>query len=320
MDAFTFEFGNVQTGFFPGANAKAEKLSVALRLLFFLKNGRRFFEFIIVSFAVLSLLNSFPASLGQSLTTIVTTITTPVTTVGTVKSTIGSTQALSTIVYTAAYTTMFIIKPPGTGYGCRSEAYGPFTLTKGEALSYDITLNTPISIYIMSANDYQTWTASNACKVRSALYSREQVSSDYIDMVAPSKGDYYLILLNLSQTSSASINVGYTDIAQVITTIQGPDVTEFPTTETQTATSMFTEVQPVTDTLQTYAPFAIILVLIIALSLIAFRRHSKKRSGTETVAARQAVLVSGKFCRKCGKPIRVSTKFCPACGAGTAHD
>ncbi len=193
------------------------------------------------------------------------------------------------------------------------QAYGPFTLTQGEALSFDVTSNIPISIYIMTANDYQAWANGSTCAAGSSvLYSRQQVSSDYIDMIAPSSGDYYLVLLNLSPTRSASVNVGYTDIYQAVTTVPVPAVTEFATTETQTATSRLTEVQPVTEPLQQYGLYAIILVLVLALGLLALRRRSSKKTvGTATVAAKQAAPISGKFCGDCGKPISMEAKFCP---------
>jgi hypothetical protein len=259
-----------------------------------------------------------PGGLGQSLTTIVTTITTPVTTVATVNSTVGSTQGLSTELHTDAYTTPFVIQPTQGTYGCIYQAL-PFTANNGEAISVDVKSSIPISIYIMTAVDYQAWLAGNSCAAASSvLYSREQVSSVYIDMIAPSSGGYDLVLLNLSPTNSASVNVGYTGISQAVTTVFLPVVSAFALTETYTATSTLTEVQPVTEPLQQYGLYAIIFVLVLALGFLALRRRSSKKTvGTATVATGETAPVSGRFCGDCGKPIPIDAEFCPKCGAST---
>jgi len=172
----------------------------------------------------------------------------------------------------------------------------------------------------MTANEYQAWLAGNSCAAGgSVLYSREQVSSVYVDMIAPSSGRYDLVLLNFSPTSSASVNVGYTGISQAVTTVSLPVVSAFALTETYTTTSTLTEVQPVTEPLQQYGLYVIILVLVLALGFLAFRRRSSKKKtvGTATVAAKQATPITGKFCGDCGKPISMEAKFCPECGAST---
>jgi hypothetical protein len=292
-----------------------------VRILFFLKNGRRFFQFVLVGVAVLSLLGSLPASVSQSLTTIVTTVTTPITTFEMVESTVGSTRSTSTEFHTIAYTTLFVIQPTGGVYGCVPQAYGPFTLADGEPLACDIASNNPISVYIMSASEYRAWAASNSCSVGSAQYSRDKVTSVYIDMIAPSSGDYYLLLLNFSSTRSASVNVGYTDVSQTVTSVLVPVISEFAVTETQTVMTKLTHVQQVTDPLQQYGFLAVVLALVLVVALLALRRRSnKKATGSVTVAAKQAAPAGEKFCGDCGKPIPVSAKFCPVCGASTDDD
>ena len=152
-------------------------------------SGRELVSSLLLLVALFALV-TMPAGVGQSLTL----------------TTIGITQGLSTVFYTAAYTTLFVIQPTGGTYGCTHQAYGPFKLTEGDALSVDVTSNIPISIYIMTANDYQAWANGPTCAAGSSvLYSREKVSSDYIDMIASSSGDYYLVLLNFSPTNSASV-------------------------------------------------------------------------------------------------------------------
>jgi hypothetical protein len=137
-------------------------------------------------------------------------------------------------------------------------------------------------------------------------------------MIAPSSGGYDLVLLNFSPTSSASVNVGYTGISQAVTTVSLPVVSAFALTETYTATSTLTEVQPVTEPLQQYGLYVIILVLVLALGFLALRRRSSKKTvGTATVAAKRAAPISERFCGDCGKPILMEAKFCPECGANT---
>jgi hypothetical protein len=220
-------------------------------------------------------------------------------------TTIGATQSLSTVIHTYAYTTQFIMNPTGGTYRCTTQPYGPFKLTAGDALAIDVTSNIPISIYMMTANDYQAWANAATCAVGSSvMYSREKVSSDYIDMIAPSTGDYYLLLLNFSPTNSASVNVRHAYIIQAVTTVIVPVVREVP----------------VTEPVQQYGFYVIgILVLVLALGLLALWRHSstKKAAGTATVAAKQISSVSGKFCGDCGQPIPIDAEFCPKCGAST---
>lgn len=249
-------------------------------------SGRELVSSLLLLVALLALV-TMPAGVGQSLTL----------------TTIGTTQGLSTVFYTDAHTTLFVIKPTGGTYECMPIAFGPFTLTEGEAVSFGVKSNTPISIFIMTENDYQVWEKAPTCTVSSSvLYSREKVSSDYIDMIAPSSGDYELVLLNISPTISANVNVDYAYIIQAVTTVHVPVVTE----------------APVTEPLQQYGLYGIILVLVLAFGFLVARNLSRKKTvGTATVAPKQAAPISGKFCGDCGKPILTNAKFCPECGAST---
>ncbi len=248
-------------------------------------SGRELVSSLLLLVALFALLG-MPAGVGQSLTL----------------TTIGTTQGLSTMFYTAAYTTMFVIQPTGGTYACMDQPYGPFKITKGDTISVDVTSNIPISFYIMTASDYQTWAAAPSCAIGSSVqYSREDVSKGYIDMIASSTGDYYLLLLNFSPTNSASVNVDYAYISQAVTTVFVPVVTEVPVT------------QPV----QQYGLYVILLVLVLASAFLALRHRSSKKTGTATVAEKQALPISGKFCGDCGKPIPIDATFCPECGAST---
>jgi hypothetical protein len=249
-------------------------------------SSRELVSSLLLLVALLALV-TMPTGVGQSLTL----------------TTIGTTQGLSTVFYTAAYTTQFVIQSTGGTYACNDQAYGPFKLTEGEALSIGVTSNTPISFYIMTASDYKTWAAAPSCAIGSSVqYSRELVTKDRIDMIAPSTGNYDLLLLNFSPTISASVNVDYAYISQAVTTVSIPVVNEVPVT------------QPV----QQYGLYVIILVLALALGFLAlWRRFRKKTVATATVEAQQAGPVSGKFCGDCGKPIPIDVMFCPECGAST---
>jgi hypothetical protein len=249
-------------------------------------SGRELVSSLLLLVALLALA-TMPSGVGQSLTL----------------TTIGTTQGLSTVFYTDAHTTQFLIQSTGGTYVCNDEAYGPFKLTAGEALSIGVTSNTPISFYIMTASDYQTWAAAPSCAIGSSVqFSRELVTKDRIDMIAPSTGNYDLLLLNFSPTISANVSVDYAHVSQAVTTVFVPVVTEVP----------------VTEPVQQYGLYVIILVLVLASGFLVARRLSgKKTVGTATVAAQQAVPVSGKFCGDCGKPIPIDAEFCPKCGAST---
>lgn len=256
-----------------------------------------------------------PSGVGQSLTTIMKTVTTPVVVVDTVSSTVGTTQSSSTIAQTSAYSTPFVIQPTQGRYSCIYQEL-PFTASKGEAISVDVKSSIPISVYIMTAADYQAWVTGNSCTVASSvLYSRQQVSTVLIDMIAPSTGDYDLLFLNVSPSSSANVSVGFQGVSQGFTAISVPVVKGFLVTKTQNATNILTVVQTVTiEPLQQYGPLAILVVLILTIVLVGLRRRSLKQ---KPEAATTAVPVKGKFCGDCGRPILMEAKFCPVCGSST---
>lgn len=260
-----------------------------------------------------------PGSVGQSLTTIVTTVTTPVVIVDTVNSTVGTTQSPSTVSKTDAYSTPFVIQPTQGMYGCIYQALR-FTASEGEAISVDVKSSIPISIYIMTADDYRAWLAGKSCAAASSvLYSRQQVSTIFVDMLAPSTGDYDLVFLNLSSSSSANVSVDFQGVSQGLTTLSVPVVTGFPVTETYTATGNVTEVQTVTSPFsmlqQNGVTLGIITVVVLVLLVLAFRRRSKRRKAkAATVAPMMKAPVSGRFCGNCGKAIPSVSKFCNYCG------
>ena len=255
-----------------------------------------------------------PIGVGQSLTTILTTVTTPVATVGTVSWTIGTTQVVSSVLHTEGLTTSFSMKGTGGSYGCIYQQV-PFTASQGEAIAVNLQSDAPVSIYIMTASDYQAWVNSKSCPATNTiLYNKDQVSSDYVDMIAPSTGNYYLVLLNFSPSRSANVNVGVLGSARVATTMNVPVLTQAPTTSTNTVVSTLTLVQPVSDTLQQYGLFALPVILVLAVGLLAFQRRSSKR---KVEATRAVVPVTGRFCGDCGNAIPIDAKFCPKCGANT---
>jgi hypothetical protein len=269
--------------------------------------------------AALSALIMIPGGVGQSLTTVVTTVTTPVVIVDTVNSTVGTTQAQSTAFTTEAYSTPFAIEPTQGVYGCVYQTL-PFAASLGEAISIDVKSTVPISIYIMTGNDYRAWLNGKSCSATSsALYDRQQVSIALIDMIAPSTGDYDLVFLNFSSSSSASVSLGFQGVSQAITTMSVPVVSGFSVTETYTATGNLTSVRTVNDAftmIQQYglAP-GIVAVVVLVVALFAFRRRSKQRRvKAVTVVPEVKAPVSGSFCGNCGKPIPPNSKFCNYCG------
>jgi hypothetical protein len=268
--------------------------------------------------ATLFALVPMPGSVGQSLTTIVKTVTTPVVIVDTVNSTVGTTQTRSTVLKTEAYSTPLVIQPTQGMYGCIYRNL-PFAASEGEAISVDVKSSIPISIYIMTAADYGAWVAGKSCTVASSvLYSQQQVSIKFIDMIAPLTGDYDLVFLNVSPSSSANVSVDFQGVSQGFTTISVPVVTGILVTKTDTVTSTPTSVQTVTaEPLQQYGLFAIPAVLILALGLFVVRRRSGKR---KVKHATSVVPDAVKFCGDCGKAIPISAQFCPECGASTEDE
>jgi hypothetical protein len=269
--------------------------------------------------ATLFALVPMPGSVGQSLTTIVRTVTTPVVIVDTINSTVGTTQSRSTVLKTEAYSTPFVIQPTRGIYGCIYQNL-PFAASEGEAISVDVKSSIPISVYIMTAADYGAWVAGKSCTVASSvLYSQQQVSIKFIDMIAPSTGDYDLVFLNVSPSSSATVSVAYQGVSQGFTTISVPVVTGFPVTETYTATGNVTEVQTVTSPFailqQNGVVLGIVVVVVLVLLVLAFRRRSRRgKAKGATIAPTTKAPAGERFCGNCGKPIPSDSRFCNYCG------
>ncbi len=267
--------------------------------------------------AALLALVTMPSGLSQSLTTILTTVTTQVVVLGTVNSTVGTTKAQSTAFTTEIYSTPFVIQPTGGMYACRFAQLG-FTASAGEAIALNVKTSIPISFYIMTASDYQTWVSRNSCDAPSGgLYSKQISGAMYVDMIAPTSGDYDLVFLNFSQSSPANVSLAMTGVSEALTTISVPVVAQIPVTKTQTATSTLSAVQTVTvNPLEQYGVYAVPAVIIAAVAL-AFL-ELRRRSGKQPVkAAALPVPVAGKFCGDCGRAMPVQAKFCPGCGAST---
>jgi hypothetical protein len=279
---------------------------------------REIFSLLLVLVTLFALV-PMPGSVGQSLTTIVKTITTPVVSVNTINSTVGTTQSRITVSQTDAYSTPFVIQPTQGMYGCIYQALR-FTASKGEAISVDVKSSIPISIYIMTADDYRAWVAGSSCAVASSvLYSRQQVSTVLVDMLAPSSGDYDLVFLNLSSSSSANVSVGFQGVSQGLTTVSVPVVTGFLVTGTYTATRDLTEVQTVSNPIsmlqQNWVMLGIVIVVVLVLLVFAFRRRSRR--GEVEVAAivpSTKALTGKRFCENCGRENPSDSKFCKYCG------
>jgi len=261
---------------------------------------------ILVAVTVFSLV-PMPGSVGESLTTIVSTLTTPVVIVDT------------TNVETVAYSTPLVIEPTQGTYVCTFKAMR-FNANSGDEISIQFTANLPVSLYIMTRDDFQTWQNGNSCTATaSVLYTREQVSNDHIDMVAPSTGDYDLVFLNYSSSSLANVTLNFAGVSQALTTVSVPIVSSYPVTETYTATGNVTVVEKVADTftlVRRYVLTPMIVIVIAALLVFAFRRRSKRRKAQPVTGAPETKApATGRFCINCGKEIPIGVSFCPGCGA-----
>jgi hypothetical protein len=256
----------------------------------------------------------FGGGAGGSLTTVMMTVTTPVPSVSSFSSTVGTSEVPSTVFQTETYPTSFVLKPTNGQYGCMYRAL-KFDADKGDTISAGVESSAPISIYIMTANDYQAWEKGKSCSAGSALYVQQKVSNTQAHMVAPSTGEYDLVFLNFSSNGSASVSLNFVGVSQTLTTVSVPAVSAFPTTETYNATSIATETRTVSDPLQQYGMFFIPVLSAVILALQ--RRSSKRTMGTVPPAAGRGSRAVKRYCGECGNAISMQARFCPKCGAGS---
>lgn len=277
--------------------------------------GRR----LVVSLLLLAALSAtvvLPSGLSQTLTTLVETFTTRTVVTSTVNSTVGKTQALSTQAQFYTYSTPFVIDATKGTYACTYKALR-FAANKGDQISGQIRSNIEISFYVMSAEDYRTWASGNSCTVPSSLFGQQKVTTLLLDMVAPSTGDYDVLVLNTSPNTAANVSVIFVAVSQSITTISLPVVSAFLAIKTYNTTGAQTIVRAVeTGLLLEQYGLLIGVGLVIVLVVFVLQRRSRKKGLVAPSPTEPAPLqVRRKFCGNCGTTLPMDAQFCDQCGS-----
>lgn len=277
---------------------------------------------LLLLFAIFPALLILPTGSGQVLSSFTTilTVTTQVVTTDTFYSTVGTTRGVSTVFHTA-YSNQVTVDATGGTVACNYKALR-FTASKGDAVSLDVKTSIPISIYIMSADDYRTWMSQKSCvALGSSLYNKQVSGRVLIDMIAPSNGDYDLVFLNASSSTPANVDVNFVSASQTVTSVSLPVVSAFPVTGTYTATSTVTTVQATAgqSLLEQYGLPIVAVILMLGVGFLLSKRRSRTKTKATTAAAPLEVRapVSDKFCGDCGSPIPADAQFCGECGAST---
>lgn len=117
-----------------------------------------------------------------------------------------------------------------SGYTCEFDNY-PFTGGQNQSYSLTVTSNNNISVYILTASNYQAMKTADECAASvSSVAARFGSSSFELDFTTPAYSKYYIILSNGSHGNSVQYNFNLNAITSVLAT----NAMNFTTTQSAT--------------------------------------------------------------------------------------
>ena len=97
---------------------------------------------------------------------------------------------------------------------CGTYSYEAFNATAGQVFTSSISANDSLNVYVMNATQYEAWqhqSFSGSCIAAESIGSQINVTSYVVTVNIPTTGTYYLILNNLSSsTTTAKVSANLT--------------------------------------------------------------------------------------------------------------
>jgi hypothetical protein len=216
------------------------------------------------------------------------------------------------------YTGPFTLGSPGSNYGCWLEHF-PFTATKGQVISGQLTSSIAISFFVMREDAFKKWDNTNRCDVRvDTMVKKEGITSYSLSLNISNDGQYEFLFLNFSPNTEAQVEFDVGIEGGSVTTITRPiySSTSAATVLTVTQTSSFARTEEVSllqfdsNNIFLVAIMAVVVVVIVVGGFVAFRKFSGKgKTGSVTLQKGEI------FCINCAAPLPQGAKFCNRCGA-----
>ncbi len=233
---------------------------------------------------------------------------------------------------------------PGAGNHACNVIYDNFTGPAGP-VSGTMTASSPVDFYLVSKAEFFAWATLSHVEScdgpTSFLASRPYATSYSFAADLPQSGEYFLVFVNSSSTSTSNVAVTVNSVGSPVTYTTTSDslymqtilvtlqsVSQFYTSAQQSSNPTISGSFPVIDIA------AIVLVILIVAGLLFYNerrvRASAKvkdtvkpqateissvpsRGATKPIVADSATM----FCRKCGAKIPRDSTFCKECGEKT---
>ena len=263
---------------------------------------------------------------------------------------------VSTITWTSTvrqvlYSNSFPVTPPARRFGCEL-AYDDFNATAGP-VSGTMTASSPVDFYLVSEENFNEWASLSTAMCTGPITALPGIrSSTSYSFTAnlPQSGEYFLLFINFSKTSTANVFVVVNSVGSPVTYTTTSDslyvqailVTE-ALSQLSSTPSALASTATQSSSLGAYPIFEIavvgvILIFIVGALLYYVREGRKeltknrKQKGSKKKSVATASLITPRerartateprkaipekqFCLECGAQVPTGSKFCNKCGA-----
>jgi hypothetical protein len=251
---------------------------------------------------------SSPVTVSSSVTTTFTPVTFPTVTftnvtfpnstmfVSTSTASLATSASVQTVSSTITTTQMRTDNLNASGQYCFWYRYWYFPAQKGELLSTTIESNSSIDFYVLTQEDYDSWSSNSfSCQlsgISSPLVNQTGITNYDLSITVPSDGTYYYVFINWSHDKAASVTYSYPQVmtTSTVVTLSSPVTASYVVTTSSetTASSVYSSVvtseSTVAETGQSLQLGSDTLVIILAAVVAALLGYvAGRRRGRITV-------------------------------------